>query len=67
MQMARNELHENVGLLKSVLRRLHHYGENIEEPGNREFFEVTRQAAVDVIWNLEIVLRELNSAELTSK
>jgi hypothetical protein len=67
MQTTKNELHENVGLLKSVLRRLHHYGENIDEPGNREFFEVTRQAAVDVIWNLEIMLREINPRELTSK
>ncbi len=61
MNTATAALYEHVGLLKNVLKNLRVYGERIGEPGNREFYELSRRTAVDLIWNIEEMIRDLGA------
>ena len=53
-------LRENVDLLSECLHQLQHYANNLSEPGNRESFEIGRHAALDVTWNIGMLIRELS-------
>lgn len=59
------DLYERVGLLKNVLRNLRIYGDRISEPGNREFYELSRRTAVDLIWNIEEIIRDLGAKPIS--
>lgn len=64
--METDRLQESTKLLNDIIAMIQQYGDNLGKPGNREHFEIARQAAIDIVWSIHTLLRELHPAEAFS-
>lgn len=52
-------LRENVELLKECLQNLQHHANSLGEAESCASYEISRHAALDVTWNIGMLIREL--------